>query len=52
MTGYVVEAAGVMPREAFIARLEALDALNPNDSDIQRALEACRSGKPFNPHGD
>ena len=40
-----IEAAEEMPRSEFLPHLEELLAKHPEDEDIQRAVEACRSAK-------
>jgi HEAT repeats len=37
-----IEAAEAMPRSEFLPRLEQLLAANPDDEDIQRAVQRCR----------
>jgi HEAT repeat protein len=38
-----IEAAGELPHETFLARLEALLEARPDDSDIKAAVERCRA---------
>jgi HEAT repeat protein len=42
-----IQAAALMPRPEFVVALEELSAANHDDQDIFNALEACRSGVPF-----
>jgi HEAT repeat protein len=43
VSNLVIEAAEEMPRSEFLPRLEELLAAHPDDEDIQRAVERCRS---------
>jgi HEAT repeat protein len=46
VSGFAIEAAAALPDHRFISNLETLLARHPDDTDIQAALEACRTGVP------